>query len=71
MKTKTLEKIIGYGIATIVAIGFTLLFNWVVMLVWNWLAPKFFGWPELSFWETYGFIFLISLIAGIFRSKKK
>lgn len=71
MKTKTLEKIIGYGIAIVVAVGFSLLFNWVVMLVWNWLVPKFFGWPELSFWETYGFVFLISFIVGIFRSKKK
>ena len=71
MKTKTLTKIIGYGIAIVVAIGFSFLFNWVVMLVWNWLAPKFFGWPELSFWETYGSLFLFSFIVGIFRLKKK
>ena len=71
MTTETLEKILGYALGIAIGVGLSFLFNWVVMLVWNWLMPKFFSLPTLSFWEIYGFVFLFGVIASILRPKKK
>ena len=71
MTTETLEKILGYAFGIAIGVGLSFLFNWVVMLVWNWLMPKFFSLPTLSFWETYGFVFLFGVIVNILRPKKK
>lgn len=71
MTTETLEKILGYAFGIAIGVGLSFLFNWVVMLVWNWLMPKFFSLPTLSFWETYGFVFLLGVIVSILRPKKK
>lgn len=63
---------IGVGILFI--IGFAFFFGfvsaWVVMTLWNWLAPLFWGdAPILGFWETWGAMVLISIIVRLFRRK--
>lgn len=32
------------------------------MLLWNWLMPKIFGLTILSFWETFGILFLSTIL---------
>ena len=49
-----------------------MLFNaWILELLWNWLAPIFWSnAPVLSFWQTFGILFLMQIIANMFRSTK-
>ena len=61
-------KTIGCIIA-IFAIAAFFLESYVLMLLWNWLAPLFWSAaPILGFWECAGIIFLINLIGSIIRS---
>ena len=43
--------------------------SYVLMILWNWLAPLFWSAaPELTFLQCIGIIVLISLIGSIIRS---
>jgi len=43
--------------------------SYVLMLLWNWLAPLFWSTaPEITFWQCIGIILLINLIGSIIRS---
>ena len=54
----------------IVAVFF--LESYVLMILWNWLAPLFWSdAPELTFWECGGIILLINLIGSILRNAKR
>ena len=54
----------------IVAVFF--LESYVLMILWNWLAPLFWSdAPELTFWECGGIILIINLIGSILRNEKK
>jgi len=53
----------------IVVIASFFLESYVLMLLWNWLAPLFWSEaPILGFWECIGIIVLINLIGSIIRS---
>lgn len=61
-------KTMGCIIAIIVIAAF-FLEGYVLMLLWNWLAPLFWSAaPILGFWECIGIIVLINLIGSIIRS---
>lgn len=46
--------------------------GWVFMVLWNWLAPLFWpAAPQLTFFQAWGVIVLISWIGSFFRSKSK
>jgi hypothetical protein len=49
-----------------VAAGFAL-FSYLVMRLWNWLAPEIFGWHTINFWQAVGLFFLSKLLFGGFR----
>jgi hypothetical protein len=54
-------KIIGMvllGIAAVIAFGF------VVQLLWNWLMPRLFGVPVITYWEGLGILALSSILFG-------
>jgi hypothetical protein len=38
----------------------------VVMLLWNWLLPQLFGWPEVTFWQALGILLLCRILFGGF-----
>lgn len=43
--------------------------SYVLMLLWNWLAPLFWSAaPEITFWQCIGIILLINLIGSIIQS---
>lgn len=46
--------------------GLNLLITWAVQSLWNWLMPLFWeGAPILTFWQTFGCMFLITFVAGL------
>ena len=50
------------GIVGAVLMG--LLFGNVIMWLWNWLMPKFFGLKTIGFWEGLGLFLLARIIFG-------
>lgn len=53
-----MKILLGLGVCAILL----LLFGVVVMLLWNWLMPIIFGLPTITFWQTYGLLWLIRLL---------
>ena len=61
MKTRWLVralKIAGIGIVAVTVFGF------VVMSLWNWLAPAVFGFHTIDFWQALGFLVLTRILFG-------
>jgi hypothetical protein len=48
------------------AAGFAL-FSFLVMRLWNWLAPEVFGWHRISFLQALGIFILSKILFGGFR----
>src|SRR5262245_60195184 len=42
-------------------------FGQVVLQLWNWLMPKIFGLPAITFWQAVGLMVLSWLLFGGFR----
>jgi RNA polymerase sigma factor (sigma-70 family) len=38
----------------------------IVRLLWNWLLPPLFGWPEVTFWQALGLLALCRILFGGF-----
>ena len=38
----------------------------VVRLLWNWLPPPLFGWPQITFWQAIGILALCRILFGGF-----
>ena len=38
----------------------------IVMLLWNWLLPPLFGWPQITFWQALGLLALSRILFGGF-----
>jgi len=36
----------------------------VVRLLWNWLLPPLFGWPQVTFWQALGLLALCRILFG-------
>jgi Ca2+/H+ antiporter, TMEM165/GDT1 family len=49
------------GLALFVAIG-----GAAVRLLWNWLLPPLFGWPEITFWQALALLALCRILFGGF-----
>jgi hypothetical protein len=53
----------------VVLVLLSFLEGWILMLLWNWLAPIFWSAaPELSYWQAMGIMLLLSIIGSFFRS---
>lgn len=67
----TLGYVLGILLVLCVAFGITSLVSLLIMLLWNNSAVPTFGAPELGFWTTMLFVWLIgfssSLIGSGFR----
>ena len=61
-------KTMGCLISILIVVGF-FVESYVLMILWNWIAPLFWSAaPELTFWECGGIILWINLIGSILRS---
>lgn len=36
----------------------------IVQLLWNWLLPALFGWPQIGFWQALGLLALCRILFG-------
>ena len=45
---------------------FVLLGGGVVMLLWNWLLPPLFGWPQITLLQGFGLLMLCRILFGGF-----
>jgi uncharacterized membrane protein len=57
-------------IAPLAILGFVLfiaLGGAAVRLLWNWLLPPLFGWPQITFWQALGLLALCRILFGGFR----
>lgn len=54
--------IIPIGIGAVIIFGY--LGGTIVKLLWNWLMPELFGWPQLSFWQALGLLALCRILFG-------
>ena len=45
---------------------FVLLGGGVVMLLWNWLLPPLFGWPQITLLQGFGLLALCRILFGGF-----
>ena len=60
--------VIGIVIGFLVLIaGISALIAGIIMLLWNGLAVPIFDAPALTFLQTWGLWFLLSLVGGAFR----
>jgi hypothetical protein len=47
------------AIAVFIAVG-----GGIVMLLWNWLLPPLFGWPQITIWQGFGLLALCRILFG-------
>ena len=47
------------GMLLFIALGGVL-----VEKLWNWLTPRLFGWPEVTFWQAVGLLGLCRILFG-------
>ncbi|HVR41418.1 MAG TPA: hypothetical protein VMU84_20145 [Thermoanaerobaculia bacterium] len=43
---------------------FTALGGQIVRLLWNWLLPSLFGFPQITFWQAIGLLALCRILFG-------
>ncbi|MEP7302629.1 MAG: hypothetical protein ABI699_14010 [Caldimonas sp.] len=55
-------------IAAVAALAVGVL-GWVVMSLWNWLAPATFGGHMIGFWQAVGLFVLARLLVGGWRGR--
>ena len=52
------------GIAAFIVAG-----GLVVRLLWNWLLPPLFGWPQITFWQALALLALCRILLGGFSCR--
>ena len=52
--------------APIIIALFILIGGGIVMLLWNWLLPPLFGWPEITLLQGFGLLALCRILFGGF-----
>lgn len=57
---KSIAYMLGVIVGTVLV--WTVIVALPVQLLWNWLMPKIFGLPEVTFWEALGLVLLSSLL---------
>lgn len=57
---------IGFGCCLIASmwVAVALIIGLPIKWLWNWIMPKLFGLPEISFWMALGIALLVSILFG-------
>jgi hypothetical protein len=66
MIERRIKKIVK--VAVIAAMGATV-FGFLVMSLWNWLAPAVFGLRTITFWQALGILILSKILFGGFHGR--
>lgn len=64
MKERWVKKGVKIALIGVVAVA---VFGFVVMSLWNWLAPAVFGLSAITFWQALGLLILSKILFGGFR----
>jgi len=64
MKTRWIRKAAAFAVLAVVAAGVV---GFVVMGLWNWLAPALFGGRTIDFWQALGLFVLARVLLGGLR----
>jgi hypothetical protein len=51
-------------LAILALVAFIAIGGAVVMVLWNWLLPPLFGWPQLTYWQALGILALCRILFG-------
>lgn len=51
-------------LAIVAMVLFVALGGTIVQLLWNWLLPTLFGWPQITFWQALGLLALCRVLFG-------
>ena len=63
------EESLKFVLKILVLIALSLLINFPVMWLWNWLMPYLFHLPALTYWQMYGLCFLINFLFQYSRTE--
>jgi hypothetical protein len=66
MKARWLIRGLKVVVIATVAAG---VFGFLVMSLWNWLAPAVFGLRAITFWQALGILILSKILFGGFRGR--
>src|SRR5271154_6449959 len=66
MKARWLLRGLKIGVIALTAV---VVFGFVVMSLWNWLAPAVFGARTINFWQALGILVLSKILFGGFRGR--
>ena len=61
MRNKKPLRVLMFAVAAPAAVA---LFGFVVMYLWNWLAPVAFGARTITFWQALGLLILARILVG-------
>jgi chromate transport protein ChrA len=64
MKQRWIHRGLKIALIGIIAVG---VFGFIVMSLWNWLAPAVFGARTITFWQALGLLILCKILFGGFR----
>lgn len=56
--------IVIWLLGIIMMVLWSLVFAWPFQMLWNWLAPAFFGLGRISFLQAFGLKLLLALVFG-------
>ena len=66
MKARWVKRGLKIGLIAVVA---ATVFGFLVMSLWNWLAPAVFGLHTITFWQALGILILSKILFGGFRGR--
>ena len=70
MTERWVERWVGRGVKILmIGIMAVVVFGFVVMSLWNWLAPAVFGARTINFWQALGILILSKILFGGFRGR--
>ena len=66
MKARWVKRAVKIAVLALVA---ATVLTFLVMTIWNWLAPAVFGLRTITFWQALGILILSKLLFGGFRGR--
>jgi hypothetical protein len=66
MNTRRVKRVLKIAAIAVLAAA---VFGFVVMSLWNWLAPAVFGLRTITFWQALGVLILGKVLFGGFRGR--
>ena len=66
MKRRWVKRGLKFGVIAVMAVA---LFGFIVMSLWNWLAPAVFGLHTITLWQALGILILSKILFGGFRGR--